>query len=208
MDLAGQPSAVSPVTNITESDYTMVFYLKTQIEAHFDHKPLGHFNHTTWQPQQTPLLALNRAEWNEHQLVPFVASDQSKPAVVTIVLNNLDDGAHPLHLHGNSFYVLSSHKAEGRTGWGSYNPFDPDEEPPEGLDLKAPKLKDTVAVPRRGHVVLRFLADNPGLWMMHCHMLVHMGTGMVAGLHVGDAGDEQHDAGMDAVASKLCVKPV
>ena len=53
------------------------------------------------------------------------------------------------------------------------------------MNLENPVLKDTVSVARRGYVVLRFRADNPGLWMLHCHILFHQGSGMAMGLHVG-----------------------
>ncbi|KAJ6442213.1 Multicopper oxidase family protein [Purpureocillium lavendulum] len=182
---------------------TVLLYLKTQKLSHFGNKPLGFVNHTTWQVQTPALLSLNRTSWDDHQLLPFVAFKPNEPVTVDLVINNLDDGAHPIHLHGNSFYVLSSYRADGRDGWGSYNPYEASM-PPSGLNLKNPVIKDTIGVPRRGHVVVRLTADNPGLWMLHCHMLVHMGTGMVAGLHVGGEDDLDHVRGIDPAAAKLC----
>ncbi|KAL1874918.1 hypothetical protein VTK73DRAFT_10398 [Phialemonium thermophilum] len=38
--------------------------------------------------------------------------------------------------------------------------------------------RDTVTVPSGWHVVLRFEADNPGLWALHCHIAWHMEGGM------------------------------
>ncbi|TWU74258.1 hypothetical protein ED733_004598 [Metarhizium rileyi] len=161
---------------------TMVVYFKTQMLSSFQNKPMGFVNNTSWRPQNPPLLATDRSLWDADQFVPFI--NASATVHVDIVINNLDDGAHPIHLHGHSFYVLSSFRADGRGGRGSYNPFE--SEPAVPPNLVDPVKKDTVNVPRRGHVVIRVRADNPGVWMMHCHMLVHMGTGMVMGLHVGD----------------------
>lgn len=175
--------------------------MKTQKLSRFENKPLGFMNHTTWRAQAPPLLSLNRTSWDSHQMLPFIHS-AAQPVTVDLVVNNLDDGSHPLHLHGHSFHVLSSFRAQGRDGWGSYNPFE--SEPPSATKLENPVIKDTVIVPRRGHVVVRFTADNPGVWMIHCHMLVHMGTGMVAGLHVGDFDDYDHVHGIDATAARLC----
>jgi FtsP/CotA-like multicopper oxidase with cupredoxin domain len=45
-------------------------------------------------------------------------------------------------------------------------------------NLVDPPLKDTVVVPDAGFTVLRFLADNPGYWLMHCHMAWHNHLGM------------------------------
>lgn len=175
------------------------------IKSHLGNTPHGYVNHTTWEPQAQPLLSLRRQDWDKHQLFPYVQAG-SDPMHVDLVINNLDDGAHPVHLHGHSFYVLSSFRADGRSGWGSYNPHDPASAPGQPLNLQNPLVKDTVSVPRRGHVVLRVVADNPGLWMLHCHMMVHMGVGMAAGLHVGPAGDEAHAQAMDPMASALCAR--
>jgi hypothetical protein len=35
-----------------------------------------------------------------------------------------------------------------------------------------------VQIPSRGYAVLRFKADNPGVWLLHCHVLWHSVTGM------------------------------
>lgn len=169
----------------TTVQQTIVLYVKTQKLAHYENKPLGFINHTFWAPQDVPLISLPRADWDEHQFVPFM----KEKTWVDLVINNLDDGSHPFHLHGHGFYVLSSYRADGRTGWGSYNPYEGGESP-SGLDLTTPLRKDTVAVPRRGHVVMRAFMDNPGVWMLHCHVQVHMSTGMAMAFHIGD--DEEH----------------
>lgn len=190
-----------PTTLPPKAQHTILFYVKSQIQAHHGNRPLGFFNHTSWKMQIPPLLATNRSSWNNDQLVQFIGTGADAP-YVDIVLNNLDDGAHPIHLHGYSFMVLSSFRAEGRNGWGSYNPYT--STAPGSMNLQNPVVKDTVAVPRRGHVVIRVKADNPGLWMLHCHMLVHMGTGMVTGLQVGAVDDFDHNKGMDGSAGSLC----
>lgn len=120
--------------------------------------------------------------------------------------------------HGHNFYVLTVH--ESTIGWGSYNPFE-DPFPPPGLapnpgsadddnsnskspyDLSRAVLRDTVQIPRRGYAVLRFRADNPGVWLFHCHILWHLAGGMAMLVDVmGDvAGVEAHDP---SSSSSLC----
>ena len=34
--------------------------------------------------------------------------------------------------------------------------------------------RDTVTVPARSHIVIRFMADNPGIWALHCHVVSRM----------------------------------
>ena len=38
-------------------------------------------------------------------------------------------------------------------------------------------MHTSVNVPPQGFVVVRFLANNPGIWPMHCHILTHMMQG-------------------------------
>ena len=45
-------------------------------------------------------------------------------------------------------------------------------------NLKNPPLKDNVSVPDAGFTILRFLADNVGYWLFHCHMSWHNHLGM------------------------------
>ena len=33
--------------------------------------------------------------------------------------------------------------------------------------------KDTVMTPHGGYTILRFVADNPGFWFLHCHIEDH-----------------------------------
>ncbi|UPK99837.1 hypothetical protein LCI18_010772 [Fusarium solani-melongenae] len=197
-------TAATQVSEIpSKAKETFVFYAKTEKLSHLNYEPVGFINHTSWKPQSPPLLSQNRSTWDENQLVPFIGLALDEPTRVDIVINNLDDGAHPFHLHGHFFYVLSSYRNEGRGGWGSFNPFSSGQ-PPNGLNLDSPLRKDTVSVPRRGHVVLTLVADNPGIWMLHCHMLVHMARGMAMAFHVGDVEDVEHVTSAYLRTDDLC----
>lgn len=68
---------------------------------------------------------------------------------------------HPIHLHGHFFRVLTSS--------GANSP-----------------LKHTVDVPPHGQRTIEFKADEPGTWMIHCHNLYHMKTGMARVIQYSD----------------------
>jgi FtsP/CotA-like multicopper oxidase with cupredoxin domain len=70
---------------------------------------------------------------------------------------------HPMHLHGHAFRVLSVN--------GAAVPHRP--------------WRDTVMVDPADTVEIAFVADNPGLWMLHCHVLEHQDAGMMAVVAVG-----------------------
>ena len=71
---------------------------------------------------------------------------------------------HPIHLHGHSFRLLR------RNGAGV--PFN--------------QWADTVFVEPRETVQVAFVADNPGDWMVHCHVTDHQTAGLMAVLRVGN----------------------
>ncbi|KAI4306503.1 hypothetical protein L6164_029775 [Bauhinia variegata] len=74
---------------------------------------------------------------------------------------------HPVHLHGYDFYIVAE-------GFGN---FDPKKDTAK-FNLVDPPLRNTVAVPVNGWAVIRFVADNPGAWFMHCHLDVHITWGL------------------------------
>ncbi|XP_010454388.1 PREDICTED: laccase-16 [Camelina sativa] len=91
-------------------------------------------------------------------------------ATVQIVLQNtamiLSDN-HPFHLHGFNFFEV------GR-GLGNFNP----EKDPKMFNLVDPVERNTVGVPAGGWTAIRFIADNPGVWFMHCHLELHTTWGL------------------------------
>ncbi|KDP35652.1 hypothetical protein JCGZ_09090 [Jatropha curcas] len=75
--------------------------------------------------------------------------------------------SHPFHLHGFNFFVVGQ-------GFGNYDP----NKDPASFNLVDPVERNTVGVPAGGWIAIRFLADNPGVWFMHCHLEVHTSWGL------------------------------
>ena len=48
----------------------------------------------------------------------------------------------------------------------------------KGLNLVNPPRRDVVLLPGFGHVIIAFKADNPGVWIMHCHIAFHASGGL------------------------------
>lgn len=74
---------------------------------------------------------------------------------------------HPIHLHGFNFFAV------GR-GLGNFNP----QKDSKNFNLVDPVERNTIGVPSGGWVAIRFRADNPGVWFMHCHLEVHTTWGL------------------------------
>ncbi|RLM58508.1 laccase-15-like [Panicum miliaceum] len=83
--------------------------------------------------------------------------------------------SNPMHLHGHDMYVLAQ-------GFGNYEA----ERDMAKYNLVDPPMVNTVLVPRLGWVAVRFIADNPGVWFMHCHFEFHLSMGMAAVFIVED----------------------
>ncbi|KAL4376096.1 hypothetical protein GQ457_02G041840 [Hibiscus cannabinus] len=75
--------------------------------------------------------------------------------------------SHPLHLHGYNFFIVGQ-------GFGN---FDPNKDPAK-FNLLDPMERNTASVPSGGWIAIRFFADNPGVWFMHCHLDVHTSWGL------------------------------
>lgn len=72
-------------------------------------------------------------------------------------------GAHPIHLHGHDYYVLAQ-------GPGTFDNS-------VTLKTKNPPRRDTAVLPANGYLVMAWKTDNPGIWLMHCHIGWHTSMG-------------------------------
>jgi multicopper oxidase len=76
---------------------------------------------------------------------------------VTLTFKNTTMMWHPMHLHGHTFQMM---RPDGSLG----------------------ARKDTAIVLPMQTVSTTFVADNPGIWMMHCHNTYHQEAGMMTSL--------------------------
>ncbi|XP_057779088.1 laccase-7-like [Salvia miltiorrhiza] len=109
-------------------------------------------------------------------LIPTVKGTKVKVfkynTTVEMVFQNtalLASDDHPMHLHGVNFYVVG-------LGFGNYNP----KIDTKNFNLVNPQERNTVMVPSYGWVVIRFRANNPGVWFLHCHIDAHVPWGLAS----------------------------
>ena len=76
--------------------------------------------------------------------------------VVALDIFNDTAWPHAMHLHGHHFWILMDNSTADAP----------------------PGKRDTWLMPAGSRARLVFLADNPGLWLFHCHMLEHAASGM------------------------------
>jgi FtsP/CotA-like multicopper oxidase with cupredoxin domain len=79
---------------------------------------------------------------------------------VRLAIRNDTAFPHAMHLHGMHFHEVAENGALG-------------------------PLRDTSLIERSANLEIAFVADNPGEWLLHCHMLSHAASGMTTRIVVG-----------------------
>ncbi|CAG7948550.1 unnamed protein product [Penicillium nalgiovense] len=80
---------------------------------------------------------------------------------VYLMINTSFPVSHPIHLHGHDFFVL----AQGSNPWNG------------SVVTNNPPRRDTAMLNGNGFLLIAFETDNPGAWLMHCHIGWHTDEG-------------------------------
>ncbi len=115
------------------------------------------------QMRQGRMWFVNGRASDGHDGPPLIAAEHGSSHVLR--LENRTGWWHPIHLHGHVFRVMSR----------------------DGRPTAHREWRDTVLMAPEERVEIAFQADNPGDWMLHCHVLAHQSAGMAALIRVADA---------------------
>ncbi len=89
--------------------------------------------------------------WGTHKPIDAVSGER-----VELMFHNMSMMGHPMHLHGHAFQVVN---INGRAINGA--------------------MRDTVYVPPMAMVTVALDAGEAARWMLHCHHMPHLSTGMM-----------------------------
>jgi len=106
------------------------------------------------------MWAINGIAAQGHNMKPILTLARGKTYILAI--DNQTAWYHPIHLHGHSFRVITRN----------------------GTTTQYQEWRDTVLIPPRERAEIAFVADNPGDWMFHCHILDHQEAGMMSVIRV------------------------
>lgn len=106
------------------------------------------------------MWAINGIAARGHDMKPMLILARGKTYILAI--NNQTAWYHPIHLHGHSFRVITRN----------------------GVATRYQEWRDTVLIAPRERAEIAFVADNPGDWMFHCHILEHQEAGMMSIIRV------------------------
>jgi FtsP/CotA-like multicopper oxidase with cupredoxin domain len=104
--------------------------------------------------------SINGVSATGHDMAPLLTLTRGRSYVLAV--RNETAWYHPVHFHGHSFRVIARN----------------------GEPTRYREWRDTVLVPPRESADIAFVADNPGDWMFHCHILDHQDGGMMAVIRV------------------------
>lgn len=107
---------------------------------------------------------MNYQAEHEHAMMHTPLLTVRRGEHIMLKMVNETEFEHPMHLHGHSFRVMAINDRP----------------------TKHREWRDTVMIGPRGSADIFFVADNPGEWMFHCHILEHAAGGMMGTIAVVD----------------------
>jgi FtsP/CotA-like multicopper oxidase with cupredoxin domain len=160
-----QPAIANPVpgaANLQGADTT--FTLELSVDASdLQHTKWFINNHSYVEPTVPVLLQILSGTTDPSQLMPngSIYYVERNKTVQLNIQTGLIGGPHPFHLHGHSFWVVRG--AESNTP-----------------NFDDPIIRDTVStgLNENGFMSIRFRTDNPGPWILHCHIDFHLRDGL------------------------------
>ncbi|RCV18385.1 hypothetical protein SEVIR_3G329700v4 [Setaria viridis] len=153
----------------------------SMLQAHYANASAGVYTRDF--PDRPPVIFDYTADASDNATLKYTPKSTKVKTLrynetVEMVLQNtrlIAKESHPMHLHGFNFFVLAQ-------GFGNYN----EAAAKPQFNLVNPQERNTVAVPTGGWAVIRFLANNPGMWFMHCHFDAHLDLGLAMVFEVQD----------------------
>jgi FtsP/CotA-like multicopper oxidase with cupredoxin domain len=70
-----------------------------------------------------------------------------------------------MHLHGHDFWILGQGLGQFDGNTAAFN-------------MTNPSRRDVTTLPGNGYLAIAFLLDNPGVWLVHCHIAWHASQGL------------------------------
>ena len=126
-----------------------------------DHNPVVNMEPMSGTMHRKNMWFINGVAADGHVSAPLLTLKQNRSYIFKMI--NATAWHHPIHLHGHSFRVISRN----------------------GVPTRYREWQDTVLMNPQERIEIAFVADNPGNWMFHCHILEHMAAGMMGVIRVG-----------------------
>lgn len=167
-----------PQNNVTNNTYEIGLDLTQKFHGYIRWDIL---NQPMWLDYSNPtILNLDNTTWNPEYCVVDYDYTQGFVYMVLTISDLYPDHpkfagivhsmavTHPIHLHGHDFAIL----AQSTTAYDPVNS-------PGTFNFKNPPRRDVALLPGNGYLAIAFKPDNPGIWLLHCHIAWHSSSGFV-----------------------------
>ncbi|KAJ2892353.1 uncharacterized protein MKZ38_009949 [Zalerion maritima] len=112
------------------------------------------FNNQSVFPTEYNVVSVEPSQTNESEWLVLVIQDETGLGIT-----------HPIHLHGHDFWILAQDTGVFDGTSGSFN-------------FANPPRRDVASLPGNGYLAIAFELDNPGAWLVHCHIAWHASEGL------------------------------
>jgi len=129
------------------------------------HEPMGAMGSMRGMMHSGKIWFINGVAAEGHIMEPMLTLRHGQSHIIS--MTNATAWHHPIHFHGHSFRVISRN----------------------GNPTAHKEWQDTVLMVPKERVEIAFVADNPGDWMFHCHILEHQTAGMMGVIRVNQSGE-------------------
>lgn len=170
MQLSANPLAEPDLTKAERHEVTfnggmMGGMVMQEMGGSMGHEPMGAMGSMRDMMHSGKIWFINGVAAEGHIMDPMLTLRHGRSHVVSMA--NATAWHHPIHFHGHSFRVISRN----------------------GNPTAHKEWQDTVLMAPKERVEIAFVADNPGDWMFHCHILEHQAAGMMGVIRVTQPGE-------------------
>ncbi|KAL9126844.1 MAG: hypothetical protein Q9217_004171 [Psora testacea] len=157
----------SPSANYTvpHGNFTRWDILDTPMWLEFGDPTINHVKNYTWNPSEYAIITedYTRDDWVYLIITANGTTNQHAAGKRRFIAL-----AHPIHLHGHDFVLLAQQN----------RPFHVDDLSNGTFKYDNPPRRDVALLPGDGYLAIGFRTDNPGIWIMHCHIAWHASSGL------------------------------
>ena len=139
--------------------------LDTPMWLEFGNPTINHVHDQSFNPEEYAIITENHAadDW-----VYLIISASGRANQVAKKNKKFFAVAHPIHLHGHDFVILSQQN----------RPYHPKDLTNGTFNYENPPRRDVALLPSEGYIAIGFKTDNPGIWIIHCHIAWHASSGL------------------------------
>ncbi|KAH6682559.1 laccase precursor [Halenospora varia] len=119
-----------------------------------------------WSNPTTLRVFNDEAIWpTDYNVVAIDQASSTDIWEVLVIEDNTGIGiTHPIHLHGHDFWIIAQDTGTFDMSTTTMN-------------LINPPRRDVASLPGNGYLAIAFKKDNPGSWLVHCHIAWHASEG-------------------------------